>query len=77
MASLKVFQRHKCYKSNLSSSVDEEGGDDDVEDADHKEGDHQHKCALNVFVLTNKFKCRVFVILHLLTSKSTIDSFLV
>ena len=30
--------------------MDEEGGDDDVEDADHKEGDHQHKRALNVFV---------------------------
>ena len=37
-------------KFHLSSSVDEEGGDDDVEDADHKEGDHQHKRALNVFV---------------------------
>ena len=61
MASLKVFQRHKCYKFHLSSSVDEEGGDDDVEDADHKEGDHEYKCALNVFVLTNKFKCKEFV----------------
>ena len=36
--------------------MDEEGGDDDVEDADHKEGDHEYKCALNVFVFDKQIQ---------------------